>query len=132
MNIKQWNDKVLKSQGIKSNSAYPKAVVRSVGDLKEAELIDGTIVKRTDAIYVDGYGLIKCAGYELHFIYSVPKHIQGWGLMCTCGSIAGVVGYGAYSQLASPASSGFMIVCVRHNTLKNNEGIGRHADLSFE
>lgn len=131
-NIKQWNDEVLKRQGIKHNSAYPKAVVRVIGDAKQATLVDGTVVHRKEEIYVDGFGLVKCAPYELHFIYELPKGIKGWGLMCTCGSIAGVVGYGAYSQLASPTSTGQMLVCVRHTTLKNNTGIGQHADGSTE
>lgn len=131
-NIKQWNDKVLKSKGVNHNSAYPKAIVKVIGDLRQAELVDGTIVKRKDAIYVDGFGLIKCAPYELHFIYELPQQFKGWGLMCTCGSIAGVVGYGAYSQLASPTSTGHMLVCVRHTTLKQNVGIGQHADGSTE
>lgn len=132
MNIKKWNDEVLKKQNIKSNSAYPKAVVRTIGDAKIAELIDGTKVERKELIFVDGYGLIKCAPYELHFIYELPNHIRGWGLMCTCGSIAGVVGYGAYSQLVSATATGHLIACVRHTTTKNNIGIGQHADGSTE
>lgn len=132
MNIKKWNDEVLRRQKINSNSAYPKAIVRTVGDAKRAELIDGTVVHRTDKIYVDGFGLVDCAHYELHFIYELPKQFKGWGLMCTCGSIAGVVGIGAYSQLVSPTATGQLIVCVRHTTLKNNTGIGQHADGSTE
>jgi hypothetical protein len=132
VNIKQWNDNVLRRQGVNSKSAYPKAVVRVVGDAKKATLIDGTIVERVEHIYVAGYGLIKCCPYELHFIYELPKHLPGWGLMCTCGSIAGVVGYGAYSRLLSPTASGHIIVCVRHTTVKNNDGFGEHADGSHE
>jgi len=131
MSIKEWNDKVLKSKGVNVKSASP-AVVRAVGDAKRATLADGTVVHRVDMIYVDGYGLIKCAPYELHFIYELPKHIKGWGLYCTCGSIAGVIGYAAYSKLASPTDTGMIIACVRHTTLKQNEGIGRHADNSTE
>lgn len=51
---------------------------------------------------------------------------------CTCGSIAGVVGLNAYSKLASPTSTGKMIVCIRHTTTKQNTGVGRHADGSTE
>lgn len=131
MTIKEDNDHVLSSMGIKEKSTSPK-VVRSVGDAKRATLHDGTVVERTDLIFVDGYGLVACAAYELHFIYRVPKHILGYNLMCTCGSIAGVVGYAAYSKLSAPTDTGMIIVCIRHTTLKNNEGIGRHADESTE
>lgn len=129
--IKDWNEKVLASKGIKAKAASPK-VVRAVGDAKRATLHDGTVVERTELIFVEGYGLIRCAPYELHFIYELPKHIIGWNLMCTCGSIAGVVGYAAYSKLAAPTDTGMIIACVRHTTLKQNEGIGRHADNSSE
>lgn len=129
--IKKWNDTVLKQQGIKSKSISPK-VVRSVGDAKRATLYDGTVVERQDYIFVDGQRLVRTAPYELHFIYETPKHMKGWGLMCTCGSIAGVVGMAAYSKFASPTDTGKMIVCVRHTAVKNNTGIGKHADESTE
>lgn len=131
MKIKDWNEQVLAAKGIKTKAASPR-VVRAVGDAKRATLHDGTKVERKELIYVEGYGLIRCAPYELHFIYELPKHMKGWGLMCSCGSIAGVVGYDAYSKLAAPTDTGMIIVCVRHTTLKNNEGIGRHADDSTE
>lgn len=131
MDIDKWNNSVLSSKGIKHKATAPK-IVRSVGDLKEAKLWDGTVVKRQDAIWVDGYGLIRCAPYELHFVYQTPKSHKGWGLWCTCGSLAGVVGANAYSKLLSPTDDGKMIVCIRHTTIKNNVGIGTHADGSTE
>lgn len=131
MNITEWNKKVLKRQGVNASVASPR-VVRAVGDAKRATLQDGTVVTRVDMIYVEGYGLVRAAPYELHFVYELPKHMKGWGLMCTCGSIAGVVGFRAYSKLASPTDTGMIIACVRHTALKNNEGIGRHADGSTE
>ena len=131
MDINKWNNSVLSAKGIKQKAVAYK-VVRSVGDAKRATLADGTVVERRDYIYVEGQGLIKCAPYELHFVYEVPKHTKGWGLMCTCGSIAGVVGMNAYSKLASPTDTGKMLVCVRHTTLKQNIGIGQHADGSTE
>lgn len=131
MDIKKWNDTVLKQQGINSKSISPK-VVRNVGDAKRATLHDGTVVERQDYIFVDGYGLVKCANTELHFVYEIPKHMKGWGLMCSCGSIAGVVGLNAYSKLASPTSTGMIIACVRLMATKNNTGIGEHADGSHE
>lgn len=136
MNIQQlglWNKTQLKMNGMDDVSVRPYSYVRSVGDLKEAELWDGTRVHRTDDMFVnDTYGVVKCAPYELHFIYQVPENHKGWGLMCTCGSIAGVVGLNAYSKLASPTSTGLMIVCLHHNSTKNNVGIGEHADGSHE
>lgn len=132
MNIHEWNNKVLKSKGIKGNAAYPKAVVRTIGDAKIATLIDGTRVERVDSIYVEGYGLVPCARYELHFVYELPKHMKGWSYMCTCGSLGGIVGYAAYSKLVSPTENGLLLVCVRHTTVKQNVGIGEHADGSHE
>ena len=130
MSISDWNNETLKRMGI-NKKAVPSKVVRSIGDLQKATLWDGTVVERQEFLF-DGKELVKCAPYELHFIYETPKEHKGWGLMCTCGSIAGVVGLNAYSKLAAPTDTGKLIVCVRHTTLKNNEGIGRHADGSTE
>lgn len=130
MKINDWNAQVLKSKGVKGVAKAPK-IVRNQGDLMEAKLWDGTVVKRQEYLF-DGQELVKCADYELHFIYAAPKSHKGWGLFCTCGSIAGTVGLNAYSKLASPTSTGKMIVCIRHTTLKQNEGVGRHADDSTE
>jgi hypothetical protein len=131
MDIDKWNNDALAAQGVKHKSKAPK-VSRSVGDLQKATLSDGTVVKRQEVIFVEGQGLIRCAPYELHFIYETPKTMKGWGLYCTCGSIAGVVGLDAYSELASPTSTGKMLVCIRHTTLKQNLGVGKHADDSTE
>ncbi len=129
--IAKWNKRVLESKGIKAE-VRPYSRVRSVGDLQKATLWDETVVERKEYIYVEGYGLLQCINTELHFVYEVPKEHKGWGLMCTCGSIAGVVGYGAYSKLASPMSNGMIIACVRLLTTKQNTGIGEHADGSHE
>lgn len=131
MTIKEDNDLVLSRMGVKERSVSTR-VVRSVGDAKRAKLHDGTVVEREDSLYIEPYGLVQCAPYELHFIYKLPKHMMGYGLMCTCGSIAGVVGYDVYSKLSAPTFNGMIIVCIRHMTLKQNEGKGRHADDSTE
>lgn len=131
MDINKWNENVLKSKGIKQSGKAP-SIVRSVGDAKRATLWDGTVVERTDAIFVDGYGLVKTIDSELHFVYAAPKTHKGWGLWCSCGSIAGVVGYSAYSKLASPMSDGKIIACIRLLTTKQNTGIATHADNSTE
>lgn len=131
MDVNKWNSDVLKRQGI-SAQPHKHSIVRSIGDAKRATLPDGTVVERQDLIFVDGHGLVQCAPYELHFVYEMPKKYKGWGLYCTCGSIAGVVGLSAYSKFIAPTSSGKMLVCIRHTTLKNNDGIGKHADGSTE
>lgn len=132
MDIDKWNERVLKSKGI-SAETQKVSVVRSVGDVQELTLWDGhTKVHRQEYIYVEGHGLVRCAPYELYFIFQTPKTMKGWGLYCGCGSIAGVVGMNAYSKLASPTDTGKMIVCIRHQSTKNNTGIGRHADESTE
>lgn len=132
MDIHAWNKRVLESKGIKTT--VPRVnIVRNLGDLQEATLWDGvTKVRRQDAIYVDGYGLVKCINTELHFVFQTPKSMRGWGLFCTCGSIAGVVGWSAYSKLASPVGDGKIIACIRLLTTKKNTGIARHADGSTE
>lgn len=129
--INKWNNEQLKDNGVNA-TVRPYSRVRSVGDLQKATLWDDTVVERKDLIFVDGHGLIKCCPYELHFIYEVPPTHKGWGLMCTCGSIAGVVGTKAYSKIMTPSGTGHLIVCVRHSSTKDNVGIGTHADSSTE
>lgn len=131
MSIDDWNKKVLSSKGIKQSGTAPK-IVRNQGDLQKATLWDGTVVERRELIFVDGQGLVQTAQYELHFVYVAPITHKGWGLFCTCGSISGVVGLNAYSKLASPTSTGKMLVCIRHTATKNNVGVGTHADGSTE
>jgi len=134
--LRKWNNeelKPLRDSGISDAVVRPISVVRSLGDLKSAKLWDGTVVTRKDKIWVDAYGtFVKCMPYELHFIYEVPKEHRGWGLMCTCGSIAGVSGAKAYKKLITPSDTGLMIVCVRHSSTKDNTGVGNHADGSHE
>lgn len=104
-------------------------VVRVAGIPKKATLFDGTVVSRADDDYIwvflgDSLKKIKGAEYDNHFCYSTPQHIIGWSPMCTCGGMAGVVGYDAYKQDASATDSGMMVVCQSHvNT-------GKHADGS--
>jgi hypothetical protein len=128
----RFNQEQLTNNGVKS---YPQAahkIVRTVGDLQNATLWDGTKVTRQKHLYVEGYGLVECANTELHFVYETPRRMSGWGLYCTCGSIAGVVGATAYSKLASPTFNGKLLCCIRLLTTKQNTGIGEHADGSHE
>lgn len=106
-------------------------VIKHVGDLNEATLEDGTKVHRTDRIYFEGHGLVLCASYDNHFCFDwKSKKIGAWTPVCTCGSPAGIVGYNAYREDASPTTQeqssipGEMIVCLTHAQT------GRHADGS--
>lgn len=130
--INQWNKEVLTAKGIHSQPRRTQ-VVKNVGDLQKATTWDGIVVERTEYLYTGEDGLVKCAPYELHFVYEIKDVAKrGWGLYCTCGSIAGVVGLNAYSKLASPTDTGKMVVCIHHTATKNNVGIGEHADGSRE
>ena len=129
---KDWNEQVLKSKGLEYKGTPPK-IARNQGDLQQATLPDGTIVRRQEFIVVNDE-FVKCIDTELHFVYETPDTVKnkGWGLWCTCGSIAAVVGYGAYSKLASPSTTGKVLACVRLLATKENTGIGEHADGSHE
>ena len=130
--VNGWNAKQLKKIGVNRKGTAPK-IVRNQGDLQQATLPDGTIVRRQEYLVVNGE-LVKCINSELHFVYETPDThtYKGWGLWCSCGSIAGVVGYSAYSKLASPSSTGKLVACVRLLTTKQNTGIAEHADGSHE
>lgn len=128
--VHAFNVQQLKNNGTSGVAQPAYKTVRNVGDLQKATIWDGTEVERKDHIWVEGHGLIKCCPYELHFVYEVKTY--GWGLYCTCGSIAGVVGARAYRKLIAPSDTGLMVVCIRHTTTKDNTGVGKHADESTE
>lgn len=131
--IHAWNTKMLKSRSIKGYAQPAYKVSRNVGDLQRATLWDGiTVVERRQYIYIEQYGLVSCINTELHFVFETPSSMRGWGLYCTCGSLAGVVGWEAYSKLASPIGNGMIVACIHLLTTKNNTGIGEHADGSHE
>ena len=128
--IHEFNLKKLKENGLDVAAQPAYKVVRNLGDLQRATTWDGVVVERKEFLWVEAYGLIKTCPYELHFVYETSSY--GWGLYCTCGSIAGVAGTKAYSKILTPTGTGLMVVCVRHSSTKNNVGIGRHADESTE
>ena len=132
MKIDEWNEQTLKSQGLEYRSKSPQ-IARNQGDLQKATLPDGTVVRRKEYLIIDGEQ-VKCIDTELHFVYETPDTVEnkGWGLWCTCGSIAGTVGWRAYSKLASPSQTGKIVACLRLLATKNNTGIGEHADGSHE
>lgn len=108
-------------------------VVRLVGTPWKATLFDGTEVfrRRDDIIEIpfneEPTHRVKVAPYDNHFIYVTPSHIQGWGMMCTCGNVAVIVGYNQYRKDASPSMGdglvpGELVVCYSHASS------GKHSD----
>lgn len=97
---------------------------------------EGHTVRREDRIFLrDPSQYIRwvaCAPYDNHFIYKDPEYEKGTigksAIMCTCGSMAVIVGYNAYKKDASPATDsgnpGELLVCLMHAQT------GRHADGS--
>jgi len=111
------------------------ARVRSWGDKNSATTHDGIKVEKQDLIYAEGYGLVKCVPYELHFIFEDKSKKKGrWAFMCTCGSIAGIISYNEVKNLMTVqgTETGYILACISHTTSKQNIGIGRHADGSTE
>jgi hypothetical protein len=111
------------------------SVVRLKGIPQKATLFDGTIVYRSKddiiEIYQQGNNnhRVKCASYDNHFCYRVPNHILGWGMMCTCGGPAVLVGSNVYFGQSSPTKDkglvpGELVVCYYHAI------DGNHADGS--
>lgn len=108
--------------------------IRSWGDKNSAVTYDGLKVERQDFLYSkEGYGMVRCCPYELHFIYEDASGKRGrWNYMCTCGSIAGIVSYKELKGLMSPTLGEYILVCIAHTASKQNTGIGKHADGSTE
>ena len=120
------------SKGIDLSYAKPEQksslptfnIITHRGTLGDVTLRSGRKVGRVDGIYVPTHNAtIKCAPYDNHFIYELignERIIGAPPTMCTCGSMAMVVGHDAYKNDASP--QGQMFVCLYHaNT-------GKHAD----
>jgi hypothetical protein len=96
-------------------------VIRVYGKAKVANL-QGETIEREDVIFVPSErGHFRTIDTQDHFVYRRKHGTVGSTLMCTCGSIAGIFGFEAYSQFQS-TNMGRLICCVTHmNT-------GRHAD----
>lgn len=119
--------------GIVGKNVKSFSVIRSWGDSNSAVTNDGKTVKRQDYIFADGYGMVRCIPYELHFVYEDKSGKVGrWGYMCTCGSIAGIISYKDVKGLMSPEYGEYILACIFHTTSKQNSGIGQHADGSHE
>lgn len=111
------------------------STIRTFGDKDIAITHDGIKVYRLDNIYFEGFGLVTCAPYELHFVYEHKTGIIGrWSTMCTCGSPAVIVSYNSpISKLMSkPTDGDYLLVCMTHNSTKDNVGVGKHSDGSTE
>ena len=111
------------------------AKIRHFNSINEAITHDSLKVERQDFYYAEGYGIVKCIPYELHFIFEDKSNKVGrWAFMCTCGSIAGIISYNEMKSLMTVrgTESGYILACIAHTTSKQNMGIGRHADDSTE
>ena len=109
------------------------ARIRGWGDKNTATTHDGLKVERQEYLFIEGYGMVKCAGYELHFMYEDKSHKRGrWVYMCTCGSPGGIVSYKAMSGMMSPTLGEYVLCCLAHTSSKQATGIGQHADGSSE
>lgn len=109
-------------------------VVRVAGIPQKATLFDGTVVHRQEILEFwmgEQIKRVRGAPYDNHLVYVTPKHILGWSLMCSCGSMAGLVGYNVYRKDASATAGGDglvpgeLVVCLSHAGES-----GRHADGS--
>ncbi len=126
--LKRYGDEV-------ANKVTSFATIRSWGNKNQAITHDGETVNRMEYIYVEGYGLVKCIDYELHFIFEdTSKKVGRWAYMCTCGSIAGVISYNEMKSMMTVWGNepGYVLACVHHTAMKQNTGIGKHADGSTE
>lgn len=100
--------------------------LRHVGDLKKVYLEeDGTTVDRAPFLEYEGMK-VRIAPYDNHFcfrhVYKVKGRPSGWGLWCSCGSPAGVVGFEVIKK--DDSSTDPMVVCLHHATYN------KHADGS--
>jgi len=113
------------------------SIIRQFNSKNTAITHGGHSVSRMEQLYFPEptARMVACAPYDTHFVYDDPEVAKGtkfrWTPMCTCGSPAGIVGYNAYKDDASPSPGdgiarmpGEMVVCLAHAQY------GRHADGS--
>lgn len=132
--IEEKNRELLRSMGVPVKM-MPQSFtrVRSVGDKNTAYTVDGDKIERQEYIFHEGYGMVRCVPYELHFVYEEKSGKKGrWGYMCTCGSIAGIISYKEVKTLMSMEAHGYILACIAHTASRQNTGVGRHADGSTE
>jgi hypothetical protein len=99
-------------------------IIHHLNTPKEAVDLNGVHVHREEKIFVlELKGFVPTAPYDQHFIFDSGSKVKGQSpFLCTCGSIAVVVGSNVYLKDASPA--GMLFVCWHHATY------GKHADGS--
>lgn len=98
-------------------------IIKHLNTPTEAIDLNGIHVHREEKIYVRELEyFVPCAMYDNHFIYNSQSKKRGVSpFMCTCGSIAVVIGSNVYEGQASP--SGAMFVCWHHATFnKHSDG----------
>lgn len=102
----------------KASSKYSFSVIKHYNSPNEAVTLDGYTVKRQEKLWMGAdKGFVVCSPYDNHFVYldpyrPKPGEPSRWGMMCTCGSPAVLVGTNAYSIYGSP--QGWMVVCYYH------------------
>jgi hypothetical protein len=139
--IEQTNTGFIKKYGgdnAKYVSSFSK--IRVFNSKNTATTLDGDSVERSEFLYIESYGLVKCMAYELHFIYidphslDTPQRITGrWGIMCTCGSMGGVISYKEVKDLMTiDGLKGMVLGCLIHTQTKQDNNWGVHADGSHE
>ena len=99
-------------------------IVRNVGSPNTAIDQNGRHVFREEKIYVPELNyFVPTAPYDQHFVFDTHSKKKGQACyLCTCGSIAVIVGNVVYKNDASP--EGVLFVCWNHATY------GRHSDGS--
>jgi len=92
-------------------------IIKHYGIPTEALLPNGKRVHRMEKLRVVEAGrkprMVQCAPYDNHFIYATDEPNMSQ-YMCTCGSIAVIVGYNVYKEDASPTPSGELFICHLH------------------
>lgn len=99
-------------------------IIRRRGMPMVAYLPDGTKIERSmmpngfEAIFVpELMGFVRCASYDDHFIYEIPKRVAhlypGPIYRCTCGGAAIYAGMSGYILDASP--QGKLFLCQVHS-----------------
>lgn len=128
------NLKYIPKMGSSQTPVTDFATIRSFGDKNSAITHDGLRVERQDILYAEGYGMVKCVPYELHFVYEDKSNKKGrWAYMCTCGSIAGIIAWKEVKNLMTiTGEHGYVLACIAHTSSKQNIGVGTHADGSHE
>jgi len=112
---KLGNLKYIPKMGSNQAPVTDFARIRSFNSKNEAITYDGLKVERQEFIYAEGYGLVTCVNYELHFVWEdKSKKIGRWAFMCSCGSIAGIISYKEMKQLMTVTGNedGYILACI--------------------